>query len=106
MSPLDTIQELKSRLSERLHIPISQQKLVLRGKTLHEGFLRDHQISDGCKLHIILSGSNTGLTSTKPSNSAFIHELQSLASKWTSNVQERDAFVTNFQTVKRKELIY
>ncbi len=95
VSPLDTIQEIKSRLSEQLNIPINQQKLVLKGKPLHDGSLRDYQISDGSKLHLIVS-------TNKPINDTFINELRLLASKWIVNPNEREAFVIAFQTVNSK----
>jgi len=96
VSPLDTIQEIKSRLSNQLNIPTDQQKLVLKGKPLHDGSLRDHQIADGSKLHLILS-TNYSSIPTKTMNTAFINELRLLASKWTQNPNEREAFVTAFQ---------
>ncbi len=99
VSPLDTIQEIKSRLAEQLNIPINQQKLVLKGKPLHDGSLRDYQISDGSKLHLIVSTQNS---TNKPINDTFINELRLLASKWIVNPNEREAFVIAFQTVKSK----
>ncbi|CAF0741723.1 unnamed protein product [Rotaria sp. Silwood1] len=96
VSPLDTIQEIKSRLSDQLNIPISQQKLVLKGKPLHDGSVRDYQIVDGSKLHLIISTQHA-TTSTKPVNTAFINELHLLASKWIQNPNEREAFVNAFQ---------
>ncbi|CAF2590784.1 unnamed protein product [Rotaria sp. Silwood2] len=89
VSPADTIQEIKSRLSKQLKIPINQQKLVLKGKPLHDGCLSDYQITDSAKLHLIIS---TQYSSNKPTNSAFINELRLFASKWIQNPNERDAF--------------
>jgi len=106
MSPLDTIQEIKSRLSDQLNIPINQQKLVLKGKPLHDGSLRDHQITDGSKLHLIIS-THYSTPPTKPINTAFINELRLLASKWIQDPNECDAFVTAFQRVTNsKKNIY
>ncbi|CAF4393751.1 unnamed protein product, partial [Rotaria sp. Silwood2] len=96
VSPLDTIQEIKSRLSNQLNIPVSQQKLVLKGKPLHDGSIRDYQIVDGSKLHLIISTQHSTI-STKPVNNAFINELDLLASKWIQNPNEREAFVNAFQ---------
>ncbi|CAF0819928.1 unnamed protein product [Rotaria sordida] len=96
VSPLDTIQQIKSRLSDQLNIPISQQKLVLKGKPLHDGSILDYQIVDGSKLHLIISTQHSTI-STKPVNNAFINELYLLASKWIQNPNEREAFVTAFQ---------
>jgi len=93
VSPNDKIQEIKSRLAERLNIPVNQQKLVLKGKPLHDGLVRDYQIIDGSKLHLIISP-----LSTKPINNAFINELHLLASKLIENPNEREAFITAFQT--------
>lgn len=98
VSPLDTIQDIKSRLSDQLNIPVNQQKLVLKGKPLHDGSLRDHQIADGSKLHLILSTHSTILP-TKPGNIAFINELRLLAAKWINNPNDREAFITAFQKV-------
>ncbi|UJR33314.1 hypothetical protein I4U23_020764 [Adineta vaga] len=91
VAPSDTIQEIKSRLSNQLNIPINQQKLVLKGKPLHSGSLEDCHIVDGSKLHLILS-SNSSSIPTKSIDSAFISELKILASKWLPNPQEREAF--------------
>ncbi|CAF4411715.1 unnamed protein product, partial [Rotaria sp. Silwood2] len=96
VSPLDTIQEIKSRLSNQLNISVSQQKLVLKGKPLHDGSIRDYQIVDGSKLHLIISTQHSTI-STKPVNNAFINELDLLASKWIQNPNEREAFVNAFQ---------
>ncbi|CAF0897989.1 unnamed protein product [Adineta steineri] len=100
VSPTDTVQEIKSRLSNQLNIPINQQKLVLKGKPLHDGSLEDYHIVDGSKLHLILSTNST--ISTKPINNAFLNELHSLASKWIQNANEREAFVNAFQREMKK----
>jgi len=97
VSPLDTIQAIISRLSDQLNIPISQQKLVLKGKPLHDGLLRDHQIVDGSKLHLIISTHYSPLP-TKPVNNEFVTELHLLASKWIHNPTDREIFVTAFLT--------
>ena len=97
MSPNDTIQQIKSRLAEQLHIPENQQKLVLKGKPLHDGSICDYQITDGAKLHLIIS---TQSTPKKPmAANSLTNELRTLASKWTNNPVEREAFVTAFQIV-------
>jgi len=96
VSPNDTIQGIKSRLSDQLNIPIDQQKLVLKGKPLHDGSLQDHQIVDGSKLHLMIS-TNYSTPPIKQVNNAFINELRLLASKWIQNPNEREAFVTAFQ---------
>ncbi|CAF0926891.1 unnamed protein product [Adineta steineri] len=95
VSPLDTIQEIKSRLAQQLNIPVNQQKLVLKGKPLHDGSICDYQISDGSKLHLMVSTQTTPVKST---NNAFANELRLLASKWIENSNEREAFVIAFQT--------
>ncbi|CAF1289191.1 unnamed protein product [Adineta steineri] len=95
VSPLDTIQEIKSRLAQQLNIPVNQQKLVLKGKPLHDGSICDYQISDGSKLHLMVSSQTTPVKST---NNAFTNELRLLASKWIENPNEREAFVIAFQT--------
>ena len=104
VSPVNTIHEIKSRLAEQLNIPIAQQKLVLKGKPLHDGSLRDYQIIDGSKLHLIISSQNptTTTTANKTTNNAFINELRLLASKWIDNPNEREAFVIAFQAVNLK----
>jgi hypothetical protein len=100
VSPVDTIQDIKLRLAEQLNIPFNQQKLVLKGKPLHDGLLRDYQIIDGSKLHLIVSSQNSTTSASKPIiNNAFINELRLLASKWIENAHEREAFVIAFQTV-------
>jgi len=96
VSPYDTIQQIKSRLSDQLNIPVNQQKLVLKGKPLHDGSLEDHHIADGSKLHLITSVHHITPT-TKPVNTAFTNELRLLAAKWIDNPNDRDAFVTAFQ---------
>ncbi|CAF1330120.1 unnamed protein product [Rotaria magnacalcarata] len=96
VSPLDTIQELKSRLSAQLNIPINEQKIVLKGKPLHDGLIRDYQIVDGSKLHLIVSTQHSTIPS-KPVNNAFTNELHTLASKWIQSPTEREAFVNAFQ---------
>lgn len=98
MTPLDTIQDIKTRLSNQLNIPINQQKLVLKGKPLHDGSLRDHQIVDGSKLHLMLS-NNVTPSPSKPVNTAFTNELRLLASKWIDNPNDREAFIIAFQKV-------
>lgn len=95
VSSTDTIQQLKTRLVDRFNIPIHQQKLVLRGKTLHDGTLADHQIVDGAKLHLIVSQ----LAPAKPVNNALIDQLNLLAEKWTSNPHDREIFVDGFLKV-------
>jgi hypothetical protein len=98
VSPLTTVQEIKSRLSDQLNIPITEQKLVLKGKPLHDGSLEDYHIADGTKLHLIVS-THYSTISTKPVNSAFLNELRLLASEWIQSPNEREAFVTAFQRV-------
>lgn len=82
-----------------MNIPINQQKLVLKGKPLHDGLLSDYQIIDGSKLHLMISSSNSTIISNKSINNAFTNELYLLASKWIRNPNEREIFVSNFQTV-------
>jgi len=77
----------------------------LKGKPLHDGLLHDYQITDGSKLHLIVSPQ----TPNKPMKNAFVNELRLLASKWIENPNEREKFVTAFQTVnlkKRNEKLY
>ncbi len=74
----------------------------MKGKPLHDGLLRDYQIIDGSKLHLIISPQTSTIVSTKPINNAFINELRLLASKWIQNPNEREAFVIAFQTVNLK----
>ena len=81
-----------------MNIPVNQQKLVLKGKPLHDGSLRDHQIVDGAKLHLMLS-THTTTSPSKPVNTAFTNELRLLASKWIDNPNAREAFVIAFQKV-------
>ena len=81
-----------------MNIPINQQKLVLKGKPLHDGLLQDHQIVHGSKLHLIIP-TNSSTSSMKSVNNAFVNELHLLASKWIQNSHEREAFVTAFQQV-------
>jgi hypothetical protein len=69
---------------------------------LHDGSLRDHQIADGTKLHLILS-THSSPTPTKPVNNAFVNELRLLASKWIDNPNEREAFITSFQSVSSRK---
>ena len=88
-----------------MNIPIHQQKLVHKGKPLHEGTLEDCHIADGTKLHLI-SSSTTTPASSKPINSAFLCELQQLASKWLQNPQEREAFVNAFQKVRTNSSVH
>ncbi len=99
---MDQIQEIKFRLAEQLNISINQQKLVLKGKPLHDGLLRDYQITDGSKLHLIISPQNSAILPTKSINNPFLIELHILASKWIENPNEREAFVIAFQTVNLK----
>ncbi len=99
VSSSDKIQEIKSRLEKQLNIPINQQKLVLKGKPLHDGLLRDYQITDGSKLHLIISTQKSTILTNKSINNTFINELRLLASKWIDNPNEREAFVTAFQIV-------
>ncbi|CAF1007198.1 unnamed protein product [Rotaria sp. Silwood1] len=94
VSPADTIQEIKSRLSKQLNISINQQKLVLKGKPLHDGCLSDYQITDGTKLHLLISTQNS---TNKPTNNVLVNELRLFASKWIQNPNERDAFIIAFQ---------
>ncbi|UJR13881.1 hypothetical protein I4U23_000889 [Adineta vaga] len=101
VSPFDTIQKIKSRLAEQLNIPENQQKLVLKGKPLHDGSINDYQITDGTKLHLIIS---TQSTPTKPNDNGLTNELRLLASKWTNNPNEREAFITSFQ-IEMKNVI-
>jgi hypothetical protein len=77
---------------------VNQQKLVLKGKPLHDGSLEDHHIIDGCKLHLITSVHNI-IPTTKPVNTAFTNELRLLAAKWIDNPNDRETFVTAFQKV-------
>lgn len=94
---------MKNFISDRLNIPVQQQKLILRGKPLHDGSLKDHAINDGCKLHLMVSGTLNPLpTSRSPANSALVDQLKLLASKWTSDANAREAFVTAFQTVRER----
>jgi hypothetical protein len=99
VSPHDTIQQIKSRIFDQLNIPVNQQKLVLKGKPLHDGSLEDHQIANGCKLHLITSAHNITPTAKPPVNTAFTNELHLLAAKWTDNPNDREAFVVAFQKV-------
>ncbi|CAF1525568.1 unnamed protein product [Adineta ricciae] len=102
VSPYDTIQQIKSRLAEQLHIPENQQKLVVKGKPLHDGSICDYQITDGAKLHLIIS---TQSTPTKPmAANSLSNELRMLASKWANSPTEREAFVTAFQ-IEMKNVI-
>ena len=93
----DTIQQIKLRLSDQLNIPINQQKLVFKGKSLHDGSLGEYQIIDGSKIHLMTQVQPT----IKPVNSAFVNELYLLAAKWIPNPNERDSFVTAFQKVNQ-----
>lgn len=81
-----------------MNIPTNQQKLVLKGKPLHDGSLRDHQIIDGSKLHLMLSSHCTPSPS-KPVSTVFANELRQLAAKWIENANDREAFVIAFQKV-------
>lgn len=94
---------MKTLISDRLQIPIQQQKLILRGKPLHEGFLRDLSIGDGAKLHLMVSGTLNVVPPNSTSMSpVFVEQLKVLASKLTTDGQKRDAFVMAFQTVKKR----
>lgn len=100
--PSDTIQQVKTLIFDRLKIPIQQQKLILRGKALHEGSLGDLSIGDGAKLHLMVSGTlNVVPPSSTSMNPVFVEQLKLLASKLTNDGQKRDAFVTAFQTVTK-----
>lgn len=102
VSARDTIQDIKARIFERLHIPVHQQKLVLKGRPLHDGSLEDNHVVDGAKLHLILSATSTPAAPAKPANDAFLSQLQILAAKWLKTPQERDAFVSAFQRVSHR----
>ena len=99
VSPSDTIQQLKTLVSDRLHIPVQQQKLILRGKPLHEGSLRDYSIADGAKLHLAVSGTLNAVPTSSPTSPAFVEQLKLLAAKWTNDPKAREEFVAAFQTV-------
>lgn len=99
VSPLDKIQDIKARIFEQINIPINQQKLVFKGKPLHDGSLQDHQITDGTKLHLIIVPQQSTIV---PMNNVLINELRLLASKWIENPNDREAFVTAFQIVNQR----
>jgi len=53
--PSDLVKNLKARISDKIGIPLGQQRLVFAGKELEDGrALRDYSIQDGCCLLLVL----------------------------------------------------
>ncbi|XP_029205685.1 ubiquitin-like protein 4A isoform X2 [Acropora muricata] len=60
VSDNDEIALLKREISTKLRIPVAQQRLVFKGKTLADASrLRDHRIVDGSKLHLSVKQETT-----------------------------------------------
>lgn len=64
VSASDQISLVKRQVSEKLEIPVVQQRLIFRGKTLADSStLREHHIVDGSKLHLSMKKQTDGASS-------------------------------------------
>ncbi|XP_014675008.1 PREDICTED: ubiquitin-like protein 4A-B [Priapulus caudatus] len=69
MSPDDSIQAVKEKVAIELSVPIQQQRLVLRGKTLSDSqTLESYKIGSGAKLHLVILKNATPDGSTAPAH--------------------------------------
>lgn len=67
VSENDQISLVKQLASEKLDVPVDQQRLVFKGRTLADSStLQEHQISDGSKLHLSVRKSGHGASSGNP----------------------------------------
>lgn len=63
VSASDQISLVKRQVSEKLEIPVLQQRLIFRGKTLADSStLREHHIVDGSKLHLSVKKQTDGVS--------------------------------------------
>lgn len=77
VSASDQISLVKRQVYEKLEIPVLQQRLIFRGKTLPDSStLRDHHIVDGSKLHLSVKKQSEGASSGN--NSEFFGLLRDL----------------------------
>ncbi|XP_077986247.1 ubiquitin-like protein 4A [Glandiceps talaboti] len=56
----DSISEVKQLVARELDVPVDQQRLVFRGKTLADGqSLSDYNIGPGTKIHLVIRRSES-----------------------------------------------
>lgn len=64
VSENDQISLIKELASEKLDVPVEQQRLLFKGKTLADSStLGEHQITEGSKLHLSVRKSGQGASS-------------------------------------------
>ncbi|KAL9960821.1 hypothetical protein ACROYT_G034326 [Oculina patagonica] len=67
VSENDQISQVKRLVSEKLDVPVEQQRLVFKGKTLADSStLQEHQIVEGSKLHLSIRKPGNGASSGNP----------------------------------------
>ncbi|XP_068758572.1 ubiquitin-like protein 4A [Montipora capricornis] len=69
----DLVSTIKKLVSEKLKIPVAQQRLVFKGKTLQDTTcLREHLILDGSKLHLSIKQQSVGSANVEDPNEFYV----------------------------------
>lgn len=59
----DTVDKLKELVSKELTVPVDCQRLLCKGKTLQDGtYLKEYNLKEGDKLHLVVKKETTGPT--------------------------------------------
>jgi len=104
VSTNSTVIYVKELVAKHLQIPVCQQKLVFKGKTLSDNMsLEDYEISEGNKIHLFAVESTNSADGCQPSSQSNVfwdHLSQVLQKYYTKSdtIKIVDEFRRNLQS--------